>query len=176
MKATGLPREILAPRRTWIGVVAFLLLLIGGAAVYVWFYFAEGYVWDRDMNNQEIIANAYADYYLAAERFPESLEELVKAGYLPRKASFYAEPPVSGNDPVDVELSCYVVQPPPRGSIEEPRMIGRRSLEDGKVLVEFNPVANAIIRDTIIERQVPRNTEAYSNYIAPLLLNRPNLN
>ena len=161
--------QILGVRRL-LPILLVVFLSAGALVIYICFFFGNGYVWDRDINNQELIGKAYVKFYLSSNRYPSSLQELVQAGYLPRKASFYVEPPDTWNSPADAASSCYVVQPPPSGSVEDLHMIARRSVEGNKL--RFEPVANASIRDDIIKQQVPRDSVAYSNYIAPLEIER----
>ena len=145
-----------------------ILFFCGVGLICGYWYLSVNYVWDRDFANQRIIGKAYAKFYLTTKRFPTSLEELVKGGYLPQTADFYREPPGLFSRSVDARLSCYTVCPPPANNVENLQMVGRRKVEDGDERVRYEPMINAFVRDAIIAAQVPRNEEAYSNYVAPI--------
>jgi hypothetical protein len=145
-------------------VITIGVVILGG-----WYcYLSNVYVWDRDVANQKRIGEAYVRFYLDTKKFPSSLTELVQTGYLPQKAFFYLEPPGGFSRSVDVQNSCYVVGPPPSGDFENLTMIGRRETEGGNSNVIYEPTMNAMVRDEIIKRQIPRNTNLYNAYIAPL--------
>src|SRR5258708_6716148 len=121
-------------KRFWSGlgrkclvVGASIFLLVGGAFLWVDWYFSVTYICDRDINNQEIIGKAYVRYYLEKKQFPENLEDLVTAGYLPARGHFYLEPPGFTSQEANVRMSCYIVGLPPDGDVTKLKMIGLRS-------------------------------------------------
>ena len=109
----------------------------------------NSYSWGRDQWNQEKIAKAYVSYYTEKTNFPSNLAALVKAGYLPEKAEWYKEPPGLFSHPVDFNKSSYVVQPPESGNVENLKMIGRRTQQNGKEVIDFTSPQNAVVRDEI---------------------------
>lgn len=129
-------------------IVFTILLLLG----FCWMY-SNSYWWDRDQWNQEKIANAYIAFYTDKTNFPGNLADLVKAGYLPEKAEWYKEPPGLFAHPVDFKESSYVVLPPESGNVENLKMIGRKTQQNGKGEIDFTPTQNADVRDAIMQLQ-----------------------
>ncbi|MEI6193217.1 MAG: hypothetical protein WCS42_02685 [Verrucomicrobiota bacterium] len=117
---------------------------------------SNSYWWDRDQWNQEKIAKAYISFYTDKTNFPSSLDDLVRAGYLPEKADWYKEPPGFFAHPVASKDSSYIVLPPISDNVENLKMIGRWAQRDGKDEIDFSSPQNAVIRDTIKQLQGKR--------------------
>lgn len=142
---------MLLKRKIGVILVIFVLLLMVGAALFFSFagYLATHYWWDRDHWNQERIAKAYISFYKDKARCPSDLADLVNAGYLPKKAEWYKEPPGFFSRPVDFKDSCYVVLSPESNNIEDLKIIGRSIQRDGKKEIDFSPPINAELRDAL---------------------------
>jgi hypothetical protein len=110
---------------------------------------SHSYWWDRDQWNQVKIAKAYVAFYASKTNFPNSLADLVLAGYLPEKAEWYKEPPGFFTTPVNYTESSYVVLPPPSGDVDNLDMIGRRTSAHGHDRIDFSSPQNAVVRDKI---------------------------
>jgi hypothetical protein len=142
-------------------------------AILAYCYYASiTYDWDRDYENQKLIAKAYANFYIKQRHFPNNIQEIVTSGYLPQQATFYMEPPGPFPKLVAAQDGCYVVQPPPGNNIENLHMVGRRCKLKTIDVIEYEPPVNAMIRDAIIKAQHPMDIQKYNNYIAPLETNR----
>ena len=139
--------------RVVLWLVGSLIALTAIAIVGVVGGCSNSYWWDRDQWNQEKIAKAYISFYTDKTNFPSSLADLVKAGYLPEKAEWYKEPPGFFAHPVASRESSYIVLPPESGDVENLKMIGRRTQQNGKDEIDFSSPQNAVVRDTIKQLQ-----------------------
>jgi hypothetical protein len=128
--------------------VSVLALAFGFILLRVWYCCV--YDWDRDVANQERIGRAYVCYYAERHEFAASLSNLVSAGYLPEKASYYQEPPGFWNLKEDSKSTCYAVFAPLGTDIQQLRFIGRKTSDGAWV---FEPTPNAIVRDDILALQ-----------------------
>ena len=136
-------------------IVALVVLLVIG---FCWVY-SNSYWWDRDQWNQEKLGNAYIAFYTDKTNFPGNLAELVNAGYLPKKAQWYKEPPGLFAHPVDFKESSYVVLPPESGNVENLKMIGRKARQDGKQVIDFTSPQNDGVRDAIKQLQAKQGKQ-----------------
>jgi|SRR5581483_9080046 len=122
----------------------------------------EVYTWDRDLANQEHIGDAYVAYYNGQKKFPTSLADLVSKGYLPAKGRFYREPPGMLVLARSYAESSYEVFAPPNGDVRNLEMIGRKK-PDGSW--QFEPPANAYIRDKILDFNLLRDMKRGPDYM-----------
>ncbi len=110
------------------------------------------YNFSRDLRNQQLIIEAYTQYFKRNEKIPQSLGELVDQKLLPVYSSFYREPPeIFGQ--THYSSSDYFFAHGVSDSEGSPTLIGRRKA-GGEV--EFLPVTNSILRENL--RQIQTGT------------------
>lgn len=138
-------------KRLLILIACFFMLILFALFLLSYLY-VTNYDWSRDSWNQEKIAAAYIAYFRDKRQFPDSLEVLVNAGYLPREADFYREPPGwywHGRPIVSYQQGSYLVFAPKEGKVECLCMIARKAYIDDKEVIKFNFPINADVRDEI---------------------------
>jgi len=122
-----------------------LLGVIGGVLLFAYSLYGMIYIYDRDVINQQRIADAYVTFYNAHHAYPISLSELVSSGLLPKEGE-YKEPPGVFSRDTNYADGDYQVFPPKDNDPSTLTMLGRR--ESGGQW-DFNPPINAGIRDGI---------------------------
>jgi hypothetical protein len=128
-------------------VTLFSLLLLAILGADVWWN--SNWLYGRDYENQEKIAEAYFSFYKEKSAFPNSLKDLVDAGYLPERSKFYLEPPGFFRRKVNYKEGSYEVFPPKNNDFNSLTMIGRKDLR-GSGDWEFQPTINASLRDKFV--------------------------